>query len=166
MAQATEIYDFQDALAFTISTERRIDVPLAEVSPVMVDAVLSIEDQRFYQHGGFDPIRIVSAAMTNLKAGRAAQGASTNGPVRWDKPVLTVHVADAAAWSGTDVEGALAQWAPAFALVLTDDVAADITLTTGPTVSREAARTPSPPSTARRSRTVGSTFPPASRGSA
>ena len=43
----------------------------------MVDAVLAIEDQRFYEHGGFDPIRIVSAAMTNLKERRAAQGAST-----------------------------------------------------------------------------------------
>ena len=77
MAQATEIYDYQDALAFTISTERRIDVALAEVSPHMVNAVLAIEDQRFYRHGGFDPVRIVSAAITNLKERRAAQGAST-----------------------------------------------------------------------------------------
>jgi penicillin-binding protein 1A len=77
MAQATEIYDAQDALAFTISTERRIDVGLDEVSPHMINAVLAIEDRRFYEHTGFDPWRIVGAAMANVREGRAAQGAST-----------------------------------------------------------------------------------------
>ena len=61
---------------FTIFKERRIDVPLDKVSPNVVAALLAIEDQRFYDHEGFDLIRIASAALANLR-GRAAQGGST-----------------------------------------------------------------------------------------
>ena len=84
-------------------------------------------------------IRVVTVAAALLITGAvSAQGANDHGgPVRWDKPVLTVHVADEAAWAGTDVAGALAQWSPAFTLVLTDDAVADVVLTTGPTTSRD-----------------------------
>lgn len=58
----------------------------------------------------------------------ASPSTAQQGPARWDKPVLTVHVADEAAWAGTDVQGALDQWAPVFALVLTDDADADVVL--------------------------------------
>jgi penicillin-binding protein 1A len=77
MAEATLIYDAQDKLAFTIYNEQRIDVPLAEVSPNLIHAIIAVEDQRFYSHHGFDLIRIASAALTNLRRGRAAQGGST-----------------------------------------------------------------------------------------
>jgi len=40
-------------------------------------SVTSAEDKRFFQHSGFDPIRIVKAAYIDLKEGRNAQGAST-----------------------------------------------------------------------------------------
>lgn len=58
----------------------------------------------------------------------ASPSTAQQGPARWDKPVLTVHVADEAAWAKTDVQGALTQWAPVFALILTDDADADVTL--------------------------------------
>ena len=77
MAEATLIYDAQDKLAFTIFNEQRIDVPLAEMSPNLIRAIIAVEDQRFYSHHGFDLIRIASAAPTNLRRGRAAQGGST-----------------------------------------------------------------------------------------
>src|SRR5690606_27698036 len=35
------------------------------------------EDQRFYEHGGVDVVRVVGAALSNLREGRAAQGGST-----------------------------------------------------------------------------------------
>ena len=44
---------------------------------MLVQAVTSAEDKRFFQHAGFDPIRIVKAAYIDLKEGRNAQGAST-----------------------------------------------------------------------------------------
>ena len=40
-------------------------------------AVVAIEDRRFYQHQGFDPVGIARAVMTDLTRGRADQGAST-----------------------------------------------------------------------------------------
>ena len=77
MDQATSVFDEQDRLAFTIYKEQRIDVPLSQVSPHVVRALTSIEDQRFYEHHGYDLVRIGSAALANVRNGRAAQGAST-----------------------------------------------------------------------------------------
>jgi len=77
MQQSTAVFDAHDALAFTIYEEERIAVPLDEISPNLQHAIVAIEDQRFYEHHGFDLARIVSAAMTNLRHGRAVQGAST-----------------------------------------------------------------------------------------
>jgi penicillin-binding protein 1A len=77
MDQATTVYDDQDKLAFTIYKEQRIEVPLSEVSPHLVHALTAIEDQRFFDHQGFDLARMGSAALENIRRGRAAQGAST-----------------------------------------------------------------------------------------
>jgi 1A family penicillin-binding protein len=77
MDQATAVYDRNDQLAFTIFKEQRIEVPLAQVSPNLKAAILAIEDQRFYKHGGFDTVRIGSALLVNLRRGRLAQGGST-----------------------------------------------------------------------------------------
>ena len=77
MDQATTVFDRHDVLAFTIFREQRIDVPLAGVSPNLTAALLATEDQRFYDHGGFDVVRMVSAMLTNIRRGRLAQGGST-----------------------------------------------------------------------------------------
>ena len=49
------------------SREKRRQVPLAAIPPRMVQAVLAIEDRRFYEHPGIDPIRMVGALVTNLR---------------------------------------------------------------------------------------------------
>ncbi len=77
MAQATTLLDVHDRPAFTIYQEQRIEVPLSRVSPHLVRAMLAIEDQRFYEHAGVDFVRVVGAALSNLRQGRAAQGGST-----------------------------------------------------------------------------------------
>jgi 1A family penicillin-binding protein len=77
MDQATAVFDADDQFAFTIFKEQRIEVPLSEVSPNVIHAILDVEDQRFYQHQGIDTIRIVSAALANVRHRRAAQGGST-----------------------------------------------------------------------------------------
>ena len=71
MAQATTLYDKDNHVAFTIFQERRVETPLADISPHLVKAVIAIEDQRFYDHGGVDPIRIFAAARNNLRQHRA-----------------------------------------------------------------------------------------------
>src|SRR5678815_1140382 len=77
MAQATTIYDAGDNPVFTIFKEQRIEVPLERISPNLIKAVISVEDQRFYDHGGVDLIRIGAAMLRNLREGRRAEGGST-----------------------------------------------------------------------------------------
>jgi penicillin-binding protein 1B len=57
--------------------EQRELVVLAELPPHLVDAVLSVEDQRFETHRGIDFRRIAGAMLANLRAGEIRQGGST-----------------------------------------------------------------------------------------
>ena len=50
---------------------------LSEVPPHFVDALLSMEDRRFYYHLGIDPIGLARAAQRNRAAGRIVEGGST-----------------------------------------------------------------------------------------
>src|SRR5438093_732682 len=77
MDQATAVFDTNDQLAFTIYKEQRMEVPLADISPNLVKAIVAIEDQRFYDHRGFDLRRMASAAVANVRHRRRAQGGST-----------------------------------------------------------------------------------------
>jgi 1A family penicillin-binding protein len=76
-AQATVLYDTNDRQVFTLFTERRVDVPLSRVSPHLVSAVLAAEDRKFYQHRGYDLVRLTASGIANLRAGRFVQGGST-----------------------------------------------------------------------------------------
>jgi penicillin-binding protein 1A len=77
MQQSTAVFDADDALAFTIYEEQRIAVPLQQISPNLQKAMVAVEDQRFYEHHGFDTVRIAGAAWANLRHARAVQGGST-----------------------------------------------------------------------------------------
>jgi 1A family penicillin-binding protein len=77
MAQSTTILDADDKPAFTIFKEQRIDVPLAKMSPNLIKAVISVEDQRFYEHSGVDGIRMIAAVIKNFETGRRSEGGST-----------------------------------------------------------------------------------------
>jgi penicillin-binding protein 1B len=59
------------------SREKRRFVKFRDLPPVLVQAVTSIEDKRFFQHSGFDPLRILKAAYVDVRSGRKDQGAST-----------------------------------------------------------------------------------------
>ena len=77
MAQSTTLYDAANEPVFTIYKEQRIEVPFDQISPHLIKAVLSVEDQRFYQHSGIDAVRIAAALQRNLLEGRRAEGGST-----------------------------------------------------------------------------------------
>ncbi len=62
---------------FDAQMERRSPVSLDEVSPELVQAVLAVEDRRFYRHQGLDGVRIMRAAAANVRARRFVQGGST-----------------------------------------------------------------------------------------
>jgi penicillin-binding protein 1B len=57
--------------------EKRRVLGYAEFPPVLLQAVLCTEDKRFFEHPGFDPIRIFGAAWADVQSGTKAQGAST-----------------------------------------------------------------------------------------
>ncbi len=62
---------------FDRNREKRRIVKYDEIPPVLVHAIISIEDKRFFQHAGFDPIGIIRATWVDVKDRRNAQGAST-----------------------------------------------------------------------------------------
>ena len=55
----------------------RTKVNLDDIDPQYIDALLAIEDSRFYQHPGFDPISILRAFGQNIFSGEIVSGAST-----------------------------------------------------------------------------------------
>lgn len=52
-------------------------ISIKDISPHLIHATISIEDKNFYQHQGFDFLRIAKAMMINIKSGGKKQGAST-----------------------------------------------------------------------------------------
>ncbi len=77
MVQSTTIFDASDRPAFTIFKEQRIEVSLEKVSQNLINAVISVEDQRFFDHSGIDAVRIGGAIVKNLQSGRRSEGGST-----------------------------------------------------------------------------------------
>lgn len=73
-----EIYDRNDNLVTTLHTgQKREYVSMEDVPTHVSDAVLAIEDNRFYEHGAMDFIRLGGAIISNITDGFASQGAST-----------------------------------------------------------------------------------------
>ena len=70
------VFSLEGSLIGEFGEERRQLTPIAQIPKVMTDAVLAIEDARFYEHGGIDYRGVLRAAVANL--GRVkSQGAST-----------------------------------------------------------------------------------------
>ena len=64
-------------LAVAYFNENRVVVPLDRVPKVMQDAILAVEDERFYEHNGVDVKGLLRAAIRNSQAGEVQQGGST-----------------------------------------------------------------------------------------
>ena len=78
--QDLEQYSLEPELISNFSgseREMRRLVHFNDIPPVLVHAVVSAEDKRFFEHAGFDPLRIIKAAYVDLKEHRKEQGAST-----------------------------------------------------------------------------------------
>ncbi len=71
------IYTAEGALIGEFGEERRALVKIQDVPTTMRQAILAAEDDRFYQHGGIDYMGVARAAIANLTAGGAREGAST-----------------------------------------------------------------------------------------
>ena len=69
-------YDNNDTI-FYQGTSNNEWINLENISSNIIDATISTEDKHFYQHFGFDILRIMKALYTNIKVGSNVQGAST-----------------------------------------------------------------------------------------
>jgi len=77
LPERTMIHDFRGREIGALHGENRVFIPLADVSPHMIDAVLAREDNRFYKHGGVDWFGVARSMVRNLEAGEIVQGGST-----------------------------------------------------------------------------------------
>ncbi len=75
--EITRVYASNGNLIGELSLERRIPIEYTEIPQQLQQAILAIEDTRFYEHLGLDPVRIVGSMIQNIIQGRRAQGAST-----------------------------------------------------------------------------------------
>ncbi|MGL6072348.1 transglycosylase domain-containing protein, partial [Craterilacuibacter sp.] len=71
------VYAADGALIGEFGEERRSFSRIHDVPPLMRQALLSAEDERFYQHGGVDYVGVLRAALGNIVSGHTRSGAST-----------------------------------------------------------------------------------------
>ena len=75
-SQTTKVLSADGKPIATFYAENRVKVGLDQMSPYIKDAIVAIEDSRFYEHAGVDPQGILRALASNLTSG-GRQGAST-----------------------------------------------------------------------------------------
>jgi len=73
----SKVLDKDGKLIHEFSVERRIWVPLDDIPVELQNAIIAIEDRKFYTHWGIDMRRNVGAVLANFTRGKLAQGAST-----------------------------------------------------------------------------------------
>ena len=76
LAQKTRIYAADGTLIASLYDQNRINVGLRQISRKMVEAIVSIEDERFYQHGALDIRGTLRAFVTNQASGSVQGGSS------------------------------------------------------------------------------------------
>lgn len=76
-SQVTQIYADNNELIGQFYVEKRLVVPLSRVSKSVWQAIIAVEDSRFFEHHGIDPVGILRAFVTNLGSFHIRQGAST-----------------------------------------------------------------------------------------
>ena len=77
MESASVILDRNGKIFGQIYVENRETVPYDQLPRDLINAVIAVEDAKFYQHHGYDLLGIIRAALKNVTAGHVRQGAST-----------------------------------------------------------------------------------------
>lgn len=74
---SSKIYDSKNELIADLGSERRVNAQSSDIPTDLVNAIVSIEDHRFFNHRGIDSIRIAGAFLRNLRSNSGLQGGST-----------------------------------------------------------------------------------------
>lgn len=78
VSQSTLYYsDSGSIIGETNDGQKRYWVPFEQISPMLIEATIAVEDRQFHNHSGFDYKRIGGAIIADIKAGAKVQGAST-----------------------------------------------------------------------------------------
>ena len=77
MPERNTVFDVDGKIYSRLAGANRLIVPLNEVSPQFLDALLAREDTRFYKHAGMDARGLLRALYRNISAGSVKEGAST-----------------------------------------------------------------------------------------
>jgi len=78
LAQSSKVYDTKGRLINTLhQTENRTIVPLKKIPKHVRDAVIAIEDERFFEHDGLDLRAVLRALVANAQSGSIREGGST-----------------------------------------------------------------------------------------
>ncbi|MDT3700087.1 MAG: penicillin-binding protein 1A [Thermincola sp.] len=77
MMTASRVLDINNRPVTSLFKENRVQISIKEIPEVTQNAFIAVEDVRFYRHFGLDPIRILGAAWTDIKAGKFVEGGST-----------------------------------------------------------------------------------------
>lgn len=75
--QSSQIYDQNGNLVADVGETIRTNITYADLPNSLIDAFISVEDSRFFEHNGFDVPRFTKAAINNLKSMSLSQGGST-----------------------------------------------------------------------------------------
>lgn len=73
----TRVFDSRGEPFAEFARQKRILLKEHEVPEVLQNAVVALEDAKFFQHGGIDAVGVVRAAVTNFRTGKRGEGAST-----------------------------------------------------------------------------------------
>jgi penicillin-binding protein 1A len=73
----TQVFAEDSTLIGEFYEQNRVLVPLEQIPDHFEDAIIAVEDRRFYSHWGVDGVGLVRAVFANLRAGRIVEGAST-----------------------------------------------------------------------------------------
>ncbi|MEP6955983.1 MAG: PBP1A family penicillin-binding protein [Chthoniobacterales bacterium] len=77
MPERNTVFDVDGKIYSRLAGANRLIVPLSEVSPLFLDALLAREDTRFERHGGLDMRGLARAVFRNITSGSVREGAST-----------------------------------------------------------------------------------------
>ena len=71
------VYDAKGNIIAELGAERRYPISIEQMPPYVYQSVVAVEDARFYEHSGIDPLGIARAMVSNIKAGKMVEGGST-----------------------------------------------------------------------------------------
>ncbi|MGH3013541.1 MAG: transglycosylase domain-containing protein [Gaiellaceae bacterium] len=105
IGQNSFVYAANGTILGSIPAEKnRQPVALDQMSPLLADATVAIEDRRFYSHDGIDYEGIVRAAVKNLESGEIVQGGST----LTQQLVRNLYIGNEVSWERKTKEACLA----------------------------------------------------------